>query len=203
MVKYKLIYFNSMGRAEVVRLVFAQAGVEYEDVRIEKANWPALKEKMPFGQLPVLEEDGRLLAQSTAIATYLASKFGLNGSDDWEAAKIQELFGATSDLVNHAIPFWTTSDEKEKKKLMDAFEKEHLEPLFARLDNVLQHNGSGFFVGKKLSVADLNMLCIIGLFSSMFPNTGAKHPHLIEFKDKIMNLPNIKKWIEMRPKTDF
>uniref|UniRef100_A0A914SB36 Uncharacterized protein n=1 Tax=Parascaris equorum TaxID=6256 RepID=A0A914SB36_PAREQ len=39
---------------------------------------------------------------------------GLDGADDWEAAKIQELFGVTSDLVNHAIPFWITTDENEK-----------------------------------------------------------------------------------------
>uniref|UniRef100_A0A915C0I1 Glutathione S-transferase 1 n=1 Tax=Parascaris univalens TaxID=6257 RepID=A0A915C0I1_PARUN len=201
--KYKLTYFNAMGRAEIIRLVFAQAGVEFEDIRIEKSDWPALKEKMPFGQLPVLQEDDRMLAQSTAIATYLAKKFGLDGADDWEAAKIQELFGVTSDLVNHAIPFWITTDENEKKKQMDEFEKEHLAPLFVRLDKILQQNGSGFFVGKKLTVADLNMLCIIGLFSSMFPNTAAKHPHLTEFKEKIMSLPNIKRWIESRPKTDF
>uniref|UniRef100_A0A0M3HR45 glutathione transferase n=1 Tax=Ascaris lumbricoides TaxID=6252 RepID=A0A0M3HR45_ASCLU len=170
--KYKLTYFNAMGRAEIIRLVFAQAGVEFEDIRIEKSDWPALKER-------------------------------LDGADDWEAAKIQELFGVTSDLVNHAIPFWIATDENEKKKLMDEFEKEHLAPLFVRLDKILQQNGRGFFVGEKLTVADLNMLCIIGLFSSMFPNTAAKHPHLTEFKEKIMSLPNIKKWIETRPKTDF
>ena len=31
----KLIYFNLMGRAEVTRLILAQAGVSYEDKRIE------------------------------------------------------------------------------------------------------------------------------------------------------------------------
>jgi hypothetical protein len=33
-----------MGSAETTRLIFAQAQVEYEDVRIEKDQWPALKE---------------------------------------------------------------------------------------------------------------------------------------------------------------
>jgi len=40
---YKLTYFNGRGRAELSRLIFAQAGVPYEDVRIEGAQWPELK----------------------------------------------------------------------------------------------------------------------------------------------------------------
>ena len=40
---YKLIYFNLRGRAELARLILAQAGVEYDDHRIEKESWPELK----------------------------------------------------------------------------------------------------------------------------------------------------------------
>ena len=43
MPKYKLIYFNGRGRAELTRLVFAQAGVEYEDCRITKEEWSKIK----------------------------------------------------------------------------------------------------------------------------------------------------------------
>ena len=39
----KLIYFNLKGRAELARLILAQAGVEYEDCRISKEDWLALK----------------------------------------------------------------------------------------------------------------------------------------------------------------
>ena len=41
--KLKLTYFNGRGRGEAARLILAQAGVHYEDVRIEFADWPALK----------------------------------------------------------------------------------------------------------------------------------------------------------------
>jgi len=40
---YKLYYFNGRGRAELSRLIFAQAGVQYEDARVEQADWPKLK----------------------------------------------------------------------------------------------------------------------------------------------------------------
>ena len=40
---YKLMYFNGRGRAELSRMIFAQAGVQYEDVRVEGAQWSQLK----------------------------------------------------------------------------------------------------------------------------------------------------------------
>ena len=46
--KLKLIYFNGRGRGEPARLILAQAGVEYEDERIEFEDWPALKPSKMF-----------------------------------------------------------------------------------------------------------------------------------------------------------
>ena len=41
--KIRLIYFKLKGRAEVSRLILAHAGVDFEDVRIEREEWPELK----------------------------------------------------------------------------------------------------------------------------------------------------------------
>ena len=40
---YKLTYFDFRGKAEIIRLLFAQAGIAYEDVRIQRSNWLAVK----------------------------------------------------------------------------------------------------------------------------------------------------------------
>jgi hypothetical protein len=71
MVHYKLNYFNLRARGELIRLIFAAAGQEFEDHRIEREDWPKLKSTAPFGQLPFLEvKDGAnsfVLSQSVAI----------------------------------------------------------------------------------------------------------------------------------------
>ena len=46
--KMKLIYFNARGRAELARLILAQAGEDYIDERIERDDWPKLKPSKSF-----------------------------------------------------------------------------------------------------------------------------------------------------------
>lgn len=74
MTEYKLYYFNSRGRAEIIRLLFAAAGQKYEDIRFERDDWPKYKPNAPFGKAPFLEvkENGHTtsLAQSIAISKF-------------------------------------------------------------------------------------------------------------------------------------
>ena len=53
---YKLIYFNARGMAEPSRLILSYAGVPFEDTRIERADWPAMKpSKSICNYLPKIE----------------------------------------------------------------------------------------------------------------------------------------------------
>lgn len=95
MAKYTLHYFNVQARAEPIRYMLAHGvGADgFTDHRVDgKTEWPALKESMPTGTMPVLElEDGRRLSQTIAICRYLGRELGLDGSDSWEKAKIDEM----------------------------------------------------------------------------------------------------------------
>jgi len=43
MTHYKLTYFDFRARGEIIRFVFAAAGVQYDDYRIEGSEWMQLK----------------------------------------------------------------------------------------------------------------------------------------------------------------
>ena len=43
MPSYKLCYFIGRGLAEMARLLFAEAGVDYEDCRFTRDDWPKHK----------------------------------------------------------------------------------------------------------------------------------------------------------------
>ncbi len=61
----------------------------------------------PFGQVPILEVNGQKLAQSNAIARYLARQHGLAGKDDWEQAQTDMYIENINDLLN-GKPLTTT-----------------------------------------------------------------------------------------------
>jgi glutathione S-transferase len=74
----KLYYFDIRNLGEMIRMILEYAQVPYEDIRIAQEDWPEFKERMGFKHLPVLEEDGKYLTESTAIARYLGRKYGMS-----------------------------------------------------------------------------------------------------------------------------
>ncbi|PIK46236.1 hypothetical protein BSL78_16895 [Apostichopus japonicus] len=73
---YKLTYFDARAKAEPARYMFELAGLEYEDTRVTRDEWKAMKATTGLGQLPVLEVDGIELPQSGAIERYIGRKHG-------------------------------------------------------------------------------------------------------------------------------
>jgi glutathione S-transferase len=206
MSNYKLTYFNGRGRAEIVRLIFAAGGVKYEDVRIEKANWPALKPSTPFGQLPMLEVDGVKLCQSNAIGRFVARRLKLAGKTDLDEARVDMIIDCIEDTVKPMMGFFHESDEKRKADLKKKFLDEQLPVSLAGLEKILNENkgGAGYFVGDSLTWADL---CISVLASWLAMAGGcdefAKHAKLVALKDRVEKEPKIAEWIAKRPKTEF
>lgn len=53
---------------------------------------------MPFGQVPILEYDGKVVNQSVAIARYVAKQVKLVGKNDWEDLEIDGIVDTIVDL---------------------------------------------------------------------------------------------------------
>ncbi|GAB6028478.1 hypothetical protein CHUAL_002637 [Chamberlinius hualienensis] len=201
--KYKLTYFNGRGLAELSRLVLAQAGVEYEDVRLEKDNWPEIKPTTPLGQVPILEVDGQVIFQSRAIARFLAREHGLAGSNSIEAARIDGLVDAVYDLWDHGYKIKFEQDAAKKEELTKKFLGETLPPYLSNITKILTNNGGKFLVGDKLSWADIAVAYALSGLREKFESSLESHDTLKQFSETVLNLPNIKAWIDKRPVTDF
>ncbi|CAL8089294.1 unnamed protein product [Orchesella dallaii] len=205
--KYKLTYFNAKGFAEPIRLIFANAGVQYEDNRIEREDWPTLKNTFPWGQLPVLQFGDKTLSQSNTICRFLGRKFNLTGSNDWEAARVDELADALSDFRKEVEKIFGESAEKDevKKAELTANFLSNISPLFfGNLESSIAKNGdSPYLVGKNLTWIDLQVAHSLDLFDTIMPNMVGAFPKLRKLKDTVYKIPQIAEWIEKRPKTNF
>jgi len=198
---YKLHYFNARGRAEPARLIFAYAGQAYEDIRMEHAEFGSKKGNYPFGQVPALEVDGKMLAQSSAVNRFLARTFHLTGKDDWEAALCDMYMDGVTDVLQHLVPWFREQDPEKKKAIWTNLENEHFKPMAIKYEGFLTKNGTGYFVGNQVTWADLALSEIFGGWQENHAHLLKPHPKLAEFVTKIRSIPKIKAWIEKRPKT--
>lgn len=58
-----------------------------------------------FGQVPVLEVNGKHLAQTHTICRHLAHKFNIAGKNDWEKAKCDEIVDGVQDFQQRKFFF--------------------------------------------------------------------------------------------------
>lgn len=212
MTNYKLTYFNVRGKAEVIRILFAVAGVDYEDVRLDYASWPGnYKEslELPFGQLPVLSIDGTLYCQSASIGRYLAEKFGLAGKTDLDKLRADMIVHCGEDFQGAMSPIYHDQDEEHKALSIKKFQEVNLPTYCENFEKLLKQNsgGDGYYVGDSLTWADIaiyqivmSFVLILGIEPSTFIDN---YPKLKALCERVEKTPRIAAWIAKRPQTPF
>ncbi|CAF2835484.1 unnamed protein product [Rotaria sp. Silwood2] len=153
---YKLFYLNGRCRAEVSRLTFTVANQKFEDIRVERDQWPSRKNEMPLGQIPVLEFNGMKLSQSLSIARFLAKQFELAGRDTFEQAKVDAVVDTINDLVTRYVAVRWASDETKREELIKTFFADELPKHLQNLEALgkLYGNAGVYFVGNHLTWTD-------------------------------------------------
>lgn len=185
-------YFDfAGGRGEDCRIALHIAGVEFTDDRV--TDWPARKATTPFGALPTYEEDGRRLAQSNAILTYLGRTHGLHPTDLWQAAEHEAVMESVEDF-RAKMP--SSKDPEEKKALREAFAAGWLQTWAS---SVASHIRGPFLAGDTLSVADLKLYVILkairgGTYDHVTADHLAHAPALMTLFEAVHAHPGVVSW---------
>ena len=100
--KIVLHYFPIQGPAEPARLALVLGGIPFEDVRHNREEMLKMRAdgELPYGQLPIMTVDGKMLAQSGAIANWCAKLAGLVPKDSFVAAKVEEVCARPSEPLH-------------------------------------------------------------------------------------------------------
>jgi len=192
----KLYYFGVAGRGEFPKLVLEEAGEQYEWVRVgqgENKKAP-LADKLAFGQVPLWEEAGGFtLVQTGAITRYLARKHNLYPADLHDGARADQIYEGATD---YAGAFFTALFGDQNAK--DHHNKDVIPKYLANFEKLLvsNHEGKGFFVGDKISFADLAIFQILNWAGHISPDSVKTYPHLHDFHDRIRNRPNIQNYLK-------
>jgi len=215
----KLTYFNIEGAAEKLRLLFVLTGTAFEDNRISFQEFGALKDSLPTGQVPVLEIDGKQMAQSYALLRLLGRKLG--GGKYYPEAKLFEIeyaLGVHEDLARAWAPgmmialrpailgheFAGDDDKTAKvKALREKFGEEQLEKFLKTYTDILENAGGGFFCGSEVTIADLAILPQIryfhnGIADHVDPKIIGKFPVVTAWMERMQAIPAIAKWYESK-----
>ncbi|XP_052086426.1 glutathione S-transferase 1-like [Mytilus californianus] len=205
--KYKLSYFEERGRGEVLRLMFAGAGQEFEDDRLKGDSWAAFKPKTPYGQMPVLTVDNKtMINQTGAIARFIAREFGMYGTNNMENTKCDVIFETINDMFTEMIKVFFEKDEAKMAENNKKLNTEVLPKFFAFMAKLLKENGGKCLVGSKLSVADVAFFDILDKITegkSMGAGLYKDFADIKTFYENVQKLPKIKSYLEKRQPSDI
>ncbi|XP_060519304.1 glutathione S-transferase-like [Cylas formicarius] len=198
---YKLTYFNLTALGEPIRFLFHYGGIDFVDNRIEKADWPALKPKTPYGVLPLLEIDGKqVLHQSVAIARYVAKVVNLVGKNDLENWEIDAAVDTVNDVRAKLAAAAFETDETRKAALFETLKDDTLPFFLSRLDSQAKAN-KGYLAVGRLTWADLFFVGILDFLNILAQqDLVAAYPNLQAVRKNVLAINSIKAWVAKRPK---
>ncbi len=167
----RLTYFDfPFWRAEVSRLSLHLGGVPFDDVRPTRVVFGEMKaaRAYPYGQLPVLEVDGVVIAQSAAIARLCGRLGGFYPTDDvLAAARVDEILDAANEITLLVTPSLRESDPDRRAAKRHVLGTETLPARLALLEaRLAQHSGGHFFVWDALTIADFAIWRLLGWLTS-------------------------------------
>ncbi|CAB0041531.1 unnamed protein product [Trichogramma brassicae] len=202
MPSYKVTYFPVKALAEPIRFLLSYGDIEFVDDRFNREDWPKIKPKTPFGQVPLIEIDGKVINQSTAICRYLAKQVGLSGKDDWENLEIDATVDTIHD-IRGKIAAHHYEDNAEAKAAKLAAAKETVPFMIGRLDEQAKKNG-GYLVSGKLTWADLLFVAVLDYLNAMAKYDIIENAETLKaLRTKVLELPKIKAWVAKRPESEF
>lgn len=155
----KLTYVDSRGRAEPIRQALAAGGIEFEDKRISGLEFMEMKKNgsLPFGSIPVMEIDGEMIAESSAILRYAGQLSGTYPKCAKAACKVDMVVDCVEGLV---VKLWAEKSEAHRTKVVQEDFPRYLKPL----DDIFSKSDSPF-LGSELSIADIKLYGLTSFIS--------------------------------------
>eukprot|EP00320_Phaeocystis_rex_P009971 CAMPEP_0119096664 /NCGR_PEP_ID=MMETSP1178-20130426/173514_1 /TAXON_ID=33656 /ORGANISM="unid sp, Strain CCMP2000" /LENGTH=205 /DNA_ID=CAMNT_0007080559 /DNA_START=35 /DNA_END=652 /DNA_ORIENTATION=+ len=182
----KLYYYPAQGRAQQIRYTLAASGITWEDcVSGPTPKWQEIGGNLTTN-VPMLEMDGKVYTQSSAVLRAVARRGGLYPTEEHAAYLVDNLIAAADDLRTASYKQIFNGTPETNADYAAKTLPKHLDN-FARL-----LGESEFFVGGACTVADLTAYDVFVNFGfNLVPGLDAKYPTLAAFVERVGALEKI------------
>ncbi|KAJ2962240.1 hypothetical protein NQZ79_g2703 [Umbelopsis isabellina] len=205
-VTYEFCYFDFHGLAIIPRMLLSLGEFNWTNKFPE--DWKAEKPTTPLTHLPVLteiQEDGSkfVLAEAQAIYRYLGRKMDIMGKTDHEMALVDQFCFSWEELHEK---YWPLLYEWKKLLTTEQFDEtlrkvlhEQIKPIVRKHEEALARNGTGFYVGDKMTLADIHATISVPFLNHDDLFTKELFPNLFALHEKLMDNEAIRKEFHRYP----
>ena len=196
----KLYYHPLSGHSHRARLIVSLLGVQHDLIEVDLMSGAHKKPEFlalnPFGQVPVLDDDGTVVSDSNAILVYLATKLGRTEwlpKDAEGAAAVQRWLSVAAGEVAFG---------PAAARLVTVFGSKHNpEEVIGRAHGLLR-NLEAHLTGRDWLVADRPTIADVALYSyvARAPEGNvdlSNYPQVNAFLRRIEALPGFVSFVEM------
>ena len=220
--RYQLYYWPTIqGRGEFIRLALEEAQAPYTDVARGANGSGKLMKKMAEGATPsyappFLVAGEQTIGQVANILQFLGAAHGLAPRSASGRLWINQLQLTIADVVaevhdtHHPISVSLTYEQQSAaaKKRASVFVAERIPKYFDYFEGVLAGAGKGgYFLGAKLSYADLSMFQLIEGLRYAFPKAMARlepaYPRLMLLREQVAARPRIAAYLASKRRIAF
>lgn len=187
------------GRAEYIRLLFEDAALPYEYVRIPMPEWKSehkvklIEQGIRSPTVPHITVDGQYYGKTFPIIRFIARKLG-----QYEGKTVADnhLVDSCSDLINDWIVEWVhctfyPNNEQEAQQYKEKYVIEQ----YKLWNDILSDCTEGpYILGQEISYADLALYHVLEEHNEEMVFESDKYPHIVVLIEAIQNKPNIKKY---------
>lgn len=197
--------FKSRGRGQVVRLMWEDAGIAYDDTRYSFEEYPDYKktritEMNPTTNIPVIDLNGRILTQSYAILRHFARQLGrYDGETEEEKYWADAMCDIVIDWRSLFIEaFFSDNMEETYPEHQRTARPRFLEALETHLKTHDLSTSGPYITGKNITYADMVLYQVC--HDENLTQEGRKglkdYPRLAELVNAVEARPNVKAFLQ-------
>ncbi|EGC31773.1 hypothetical protein DICPUDRAFT_82355 [Dictyostelium purpureum] len=186
----KVYYYPVRGRGQFVVALLHYLKVDFE---IDTTSNEQIKPETTFGQVPYYVDDEIKLAQTHAIARYLANKHKIHGKSLVEQAKVDEIVDSVWDTLNPLLAATFGGNDSAKEE----YKKNNKLHLFLDVYEKKLNENKYIAGGDDYTLADFDAFLVYNYIDLLgYLTDRNSYPKLEELRKYFTSLPQLQKYFE-------